>query len=268
MYSRTEKYSSPNFVKWKTVLILSSLFYLCFVVHMTEANEGTQEVKKQSKDRTGLNSNSNDFEGLVEKSDDSKLTASVISEDDSKLSAQEQNLPKNDIGDSRVKKTVTEESSRQDSKLDMDKSNEKHQSQITISQNFDNKAKVPDPIIEVNTGKNDKLQAPERESTITETKHTPHIKIESPSSQDSASQPNNPNDKLKITPPEPQVQPPVENKPQVELPVENKPQVQPPVENKPHVQSPEQDSPSVQPQVEDSPSVQSSSDNLSPEGNH
>lgn len=276
MYSRTEKYSSQNFVKWKTVLILSSLFYLGFVVHMTEANEGTQEVKKQSKDKTGLNSNSNDFEGLVEKSDDSKLTASVISEDDSKLSAQEQNLPKNDIGDSRVKKTVTEESSRQDSKLDMDKSNEKHQSQITISQNFDNKAKVPDPKIEVNTGKNDKLQAPERESTITETKHTPHIKIESPSSQHSASQPNNPNDKLnekveppvQITPPEPQVQPPVENKPQVQPPVENKPKVQPPVENKPQVQSPEQDSPSVQPQVEDSPSVQSSSDNLSPEGNH
>eukprot|EP00105_Crassostrea_gigas_P029518 XP_011451489.1 PREDICTED: protein sel-1 homolog 1 isoform X3 [Crassostrea gigas] len=240
MYSRTEKYSSQNFVKWKTVLILSSLFYLCFVVHMTEANEGTQEVKKQSKDKT----------------------------------AQEQNLPKNDIGDSRVKKTVTEESSRQDSKLDMDKSNEKHQSQITISQNFDNKAKVPDPKIEVNTGKNDKLQAPERESTITETKHTPHIKMGSPSSQDSASQPNNPNDKLnekveppvQITPPEPQVQPPVENKPQVQLPVENKPQVQPPVENKPQVQPPVQDSPSVQPQVEDSPSVQSSSDNLSPEG--
>ncbi|XP_052698838.1 protein sel-1 homolog 1-like isoform X3 [Crassostrea angulata] len=270
MYSRTEKYSSQNFVKWKTVLILSSLFYLCFVVHMTEANEGTQEVKKQSKDRT----------------------------------AQEQNLPKNDIGDSRVKKTVTEESSRQDSELDMDKSNEKHQSQITISQNFDNKAKVPDPKIEVNTGKNDKLQAPERESTITETKHTPHIKMESPSSQYSASQPNNPNDKLnekveppvQITPPEPQVQPlvenkpqvqppvenkpqvqppvenkpqvqpPVENKPQVQPPVENKPQVQPPVENKPQVQSPKQDSPSVQPQVEDSPSVQSSSDNLSPEG--
>nr|XP_034324085.1 protein sel-1 homolog 1 isoform X7 [Crassostrea gigas] len=277
MYSRTEKYSSQNFVKWKTVLILSSLFYLCFVVHMTEANEGTQEVKKQSKDKT---------------------------EDDSKLPAQEQNLPKNDIGDSRVKKTVTEESSRQDSKLNMDKSNEKHQSQITISQNFDNKAKVPDPKIEVNTGKNDKLQAPERESTITETKHSPHIKMGSPSSQDSASQPNNPNDKLneKVEPPvqitlpepqvqspvenkpqvqppvenkpqvqppvenKPQVQPPVENKPQVQPPVENKPQVQSPVENKPQVQSPEQDSPSVQPQVEDSPSVQSSSDNLSPEG--
>lgn len=90
--------------------------------------------------------------------------------------------------------------------------------------------------------------------------------MESPSSQDSISQPNNPNDKLnekveppvQITPPEPQVQPPVENKPQVQLPVENKPQVQTPVENKPQVQSPEQDS----------PSVQSSSDNLSPEGNH
>lgn len=229
---------------------------------MTEANEGTQEVKKQSKDKTGLNSINNAFEGLVDKTDDSEFTANVISEDDSKLSAQEQNLHKNDISDSRVKKTVSEESSRQDSKLKMDKSNDKHQSQKTISQNFDNKDKVPDPKIEVNTGKNDKSQAPEKESTIAETKHTSDIKMESPSSQDSASQPNNPNDKLneKVASEKLITEPPVHispSDPLVQPPVENKPQVQPPVENKPKVQPP----------VKDSPSVQSSSDNLSLEGN-
>lgn len=255
MYSRTEKYSSQNFVKWKTVWILSSLFYLCFVVHMTEANEGTQEVKKQSKDKTGLNSINNAFEDLVDKSYDNEFTASVISEDDSKISAQEQNLHKNDLSDFKVKNTVIEEiASRGDNK---------HQSPKTTSQNVDNKAKVPDPKFEGNTGKNDKSQAPEKKSTFVEIKQNSGIKREFPSSQDSAPHPNNPNDKLnekvasekvsteppvQLSPPEPLVQPPVESKPQIQPPVENKPQVQPP--------------------VEDSPSVQSSNDNLSPEGNH
>ncbi|XP_062586803.1 protein sel-1 homolog 1-like isoform X2 [Saccostrea cucullata] len=52
MAERNKKCGSGNLTKWKIVVVFSSLLFLCFVIHVTEANEGEHENKKQKKEES------------------------------------------------------------------------------------------------------------------------------------------------------------------------------------------------------------------------
>ncbi|XP_078316413.1 protein sel-1 homolog 1-like isoform X2 [Crassostrea virginica] len=107
MNTRTKKNIYGNFVKWKTVTVFLSLFFMFFVLHVVEADERKQEERKQTEDKAGLNRINTDFESLADGFDKknreftSEYSDSVDSISNQDL-AKNQNLPKQDSSDFRT----------------------------------------------------------------------------------------------------------------------------------------------------------------------
>ncbi|XP_061172651.1 protein sel-1 homolog 1-like isoform X2 [Saccostrea echinata] len=174
MAERNKKCVCGNLTKWKTVVVLSSLLFLCFVMHVTEANEGEHENKKQKKDESDTNPKHKTEEGKT-------------------------NIPH----------AAQEES-------------------------------VPSPNKQLSDVRNEFI--PGQENPL----FPNNGQIESSEKEPSST----------VTPPEPSVQPPVEDNPSIPSPSEDSPSIQSPVKHSPSDKSPVEENSPFQPSVEDDPSVQ------------
>ncbi|XP_056021105.1 protein sel-1 homolog 1-like isoform X5 [Ostrea edulis] len=247
MGARNNKLMLGTLVKWKMVVILSILF-LCFVVHVTEANEEDPGDKKQAKDETGtenseVTSVKVDNEPLNKATDPNPKTQEE--KNNIPLADKEKSVPTSNkqIPDIENKFQSSHESSFPPNHA-QDRSSEKQftstESPVQVSS--------PESPVQPPVEESPSVQPPVEESPSVQ----PPVE-ESPSVQPPMEE-------------SPFVQSPVEESPSVQPPVEESPSVQPPVEESPSVQPPVEESPSVQPPVEESPSVQPPVDSQSREG--
>ncbi|XP_056021102.1 protein sel-1 homolog 1-like isoform X2 [Ostrea edulis] len=246
MGARNNKLMLGTLVKWKMVVILSILF-LCFVVHVTEANEEDPGDKKQAKDETGtenseVTSVKVDNEPLNKATDPNPKTQEE--KNNIPLADKEKSVPTSNkqIPDIENKFQSSHESSFPPNHA-QDRSSEKQftstESPVQVSS--------PESPVQPPVEESPSVQPPVEESPSVQ----PPVE-ESPSVQPPMEE-------------SPFVQSPVEESPSVQPPVEESPSVQPPVEESPSVQPPVEESPSVQPPVEESPSVQPPVDSQSRE---
>ncbi|XP_061172653.1 protein sel-1 homolog 1-like isoform X4 [Saccostrea echinata] len=291
MAERNKKCVCGNLTKWKTVVVLSSLLFLCFVMHVTEANEGEHENKKQKKDESGLDDIIKDFESFVDemdehvKKDNSKnLLRNNNYETDTQTYLDEKldRYVKNDNDESSVLEEngvhvnieVYSGSEHSPEKDQMHKANDKLQSQSpntntenekVTSENMDKKLVHLDtnPKHKTEEGKTNIPHAAQEESVPSPNKQLSDVRNEFIPGQENPLFPNNgqiesseKEPSSTVTPPEPSVQPPVEDNPSIPSPSEDSPSIQSPVKHSPSDKSPVEENSPFQPSVEDDPSVQ------------
>lgn len=269
MNTRTKKNIYGNFVKWKTVIVFFSVFFMFFVLHVVEADERKQEERKQTEDKAGLNRINTDFESLADGFDKknreftSEYSDSVDSISNQDL-AKNQNLPKQDSSDFRTNDKTLLGNERYLKEVDGTKLKE------SIAGNSDDSQTIRVPKHSINVQQSEKITNQNVDKTALDT--APHPRKEGeerdippPTESDSASSGiKQTTDIKKELQSSPDSQDPP---PQVNSPKDSTPEIPPVSTDSPaHVSPPPE--PLGQAPVESYPPVKSSSsDSSSLEGN-
>lgn len=256
----------------KTVIVVLSLLFMFFVLHVVEADERKQEERKQTEDKTGLNRVNTDFESLPDGFDKknreftSEYSDSVDSISNQDL-AKNQNLPKQDSSDFRTNDKTLLGKERSLREIDGTKL------KGSIAGNSDDSQKIRVPKHSINVQQSEKITNQNVDKTAKHLDTAPHTRTEGeerdippPTEIDSASSGiKQTTDIKKELPSSPDSQDPP---PQVNSPKDSTPEIPPVSTDSPaHVSPPPE--PLGQAPVESYPPVKSSSsDSSSLEGNH